>query len=79
MNLNPNEAPDGYYAVLKPAWTPNSGNLCSQCDWRPTCNDPKTDFTAPGNRCMASTVVVLRTGKEFKRQDGCSVLFKKKP
>lgn len=62
--LNPNEAPAGYVASLKPAYRHEAGNICRQCDWRKTCQDPATDFNAPGHRCMS-----------YSRQDGVGVIF----
>ncbi len=71
--LDPNEAPAGFVAVLKPD-VRRDDNLCRACDWRPQCNDPSTDFTAPGNRCMGHPVQ-LRDGRILQRNDGCSVVF----
>ena len=78
--LDPTEAPEGYYAAWKPAtiWGVTK-NLCEQCDWRKTCQDPKTDLLAYGHRCMSYQVVALRDGKTYQRRDKCSVLFKRKP
>lgn len=77
--LNPNEAPAGYFAVLKSEVpTQRQGNICKACDWRPTCQDPDTDFTAPGHRCM-SYGVITPDGKVVERQDGCGVVFKRLP
>ncbi len=74
--LNPAEAPAGYRAELKPA-SDHRGNICRQCDWRPTCQRPNTDFLAYGHRCMSYAVVAVRDGLTYQRQDGCSVIFKK--
>lgn len=77
--LNPNEAPAGFYAVLKSeVATPSLGNICRACDWRPTCQQPDTDFTAAGHRCMSYSVVTSEC-KLVERQDGCSVVFKRVP
>ena len=62
--LNPNEAPSGYVASVKPAYRHETGNICRQCDWRKNCQDPATDFNAPGHRCMS-----------YSRQDGVGVIF----
>lgn len=83
QQCNPDEAPKGYYAVLKPAMRINchdktlQGNICKQCDWRAICQEPGTDFVAYGHRCMSTTVI--HKGKEYRRADGCSVIFKRRP
>lgn len=74
MPHDPTEAPAGYRAELK-RWTPQTGNICKQCDWRTQCNDPATDLLAPGHRCMKDPVVA--NGTEYQRADKSSVLFKK--
>lgn len=77
---NPDEAPAGFYAVLKPASSatgPNSRNLCEQCEWRKQCNDPATDLLAYGHRCMSYAVAATRDGQTYRRKDKCSVLFKR--
>lgn len=78
--LNPNEAPDGYYAVLKDAAKrPDGSNICRVCDWRPACQSRDTDFQRNNHRCMDFPVISLKTGQRISRQDGCSVLFKRLP
>lgn len=74
---DPTEAPEGYYAVLKSP-RPGGDNICRSCDWRPTCQDPTTDFTKPGHRCFAYAITSSRTGEVLQRKDGCSVVFKRK-
>ena len=78
--LNPNEAPEGYIAVLKTDARNNgkSDNYCNYCDWRKTCQneDGKTDFDNPAHRCMSFPRINNRTGKEVVRKDKCSVVFK---
>jgi hypothetical protein len=75
---DPNEAPNGYYAVPKDIAKPNDGgNICRSCDWRPSCQDPNTNFNINQHRCM-SYPVVTNDGKTIERNDGCSVVFKKK-
>lgn len=75
--VDKNEAPDGFYAVRKPESVHGiTPNICTFCDWRKQCNDKETDFSLSKHRCMAYAVVT-RTGKEIRRQDGCSVIFKK--
>lgn len=65
--LDPTEAPEGFYAVLKAEAKPADGsNICRACDWRKACQDDATDFSAPGNRCMSHA-----------RKDGAAVLFKR--
>lgn len=76
--LDPNEAPSGYYAVLKSSVaTPTLGNICRACDWRPECQKQDTDFTRHNHRCMEYPIVSSRDGRELKRNDGCSVVFKR--
>jgi len=76
LKCNPDEAPKGFYAVLKSS-IKGDANLCRSCDWRKTCQDSEnTDFVAYGHRCMAPAV--LSRGEWFKRDDGCSVVFKKR-
>lgn len=68
--LNPNDAPPGYYAVLKDVAKPKDGsNICRACDWRPDCSGEKY-------RCMQYEVVTP-DGRTLKRADGCSVVFKR--
>lgn len=70
--LDPSEAPVGYYAVLKSAVaTPELGNICRACDWRADCCGTK-------HRCMPHEIVTS-DGETLKRNDGCSVVFKRKP
>jgi len=69
--LDPNEAPPGYYAVLKSdVVTDALGNICRACEWRPDCN-------GFDHRCMPHVVISSRDGSELKRTDGCSVVFKR--
>jgi hypothetical protein len=68
--LDPNEAPEGFIPVLKSdVATDSLGNICRACDWRSACNGFE-------HRCMPYTVISSRDGRELKRQDGCSVVFK---
>lgn len=70
--LDPSEAPPGYYAVLKSEVASDAlGNICRACDWRSECNGFE-------HRCM-SYQVVTGDGRELKRVDGCSVVFKRVP
>lgn len=70
MQLNPSEAHPGYYAALKSDAKPkDGGNICRGCDWRPQC-DGKI------YRCMPHEIET-DDGVTLKRDDGCSVLFKK--
>lgn len=72
VRLDPDEAPSGYYAVLKADAKPSDGgNICRACDWRPECD-------GFAHRCMAFAVISSRDGRELKRRDGCSVVFKRK-
>ena len=70
--LDPDEAPPGYHALLKADAKPaDGGNICRACDWRPECD-------GFAHRCMPYAVISIRDGRELKRQDGCSVVFKRK-
>lgn len=73
------EAPAGFYAVPKATLPKDRGNLCRQCDWRSTCQDPATDLLAPGHRCMSHAIRAIRDGKTYRRNDRCSVVFKRLP
>lgn len=72
--VDPNEAPLGYYATEK-MYTLGLGNICRQCDWRPVCQSPTTDHLAFGHRCMGYAVE-SRDGRIHQRRDQCSVVFK---
>lgn len=75
--LNPNEAPEGYIAVLKSIAAPRDGsNICRACDWRSTCQKPDTDFENHNHRCADYPITSFKTGLEIARKDGCSVVFK---
>jgi hypothetical protein len=70
--IDPNEAPPGYMAVLKASVaTATLVNICRACDWRPECD-------SFAHRCMSYTIISSRNGSELKRRDGCSVVFKRK-
>jgi hypothetical protein len=70
--LDPNEAPEGFIAVLKSDVATNSlGNICRACDWRSACNGLE-------HRCMQYTVISCIDERELKRLDGCSVVFKRR-
>lgn len=70
--LDPNDAPEGFIAVLKSDVVSDSlGNICRACDWRSACNGLQ-------HRCMSYTVISRIDGRELKRQDGCSVVFKRR-
>jgi len=78
--INPQEAPLGYFAVLKSSVKTDAlGNICRACDWRPTCQKQETDFTLHNHRCMDYAVVHTEAGREVRRIDGCSVVFKRLP
>lgn len=77
MKINPKEAPEGYYAVLKSEARPADGsNICNACDWRMECQNPATDFQNPNHRCMGHAVVTAE-GRSIKRSDACNVVFKR--
>lgn len=72
LRVDPNEAPEGYYAIPKV----NLGeNICRQCDWRPVCQQEGTDFRRSHHRCM-DYPIVTPDGQVVTRKDGCSVVFK---
>lgn len=75
--IDPSEAPEGYFAVPKEVARPGDGsNICGACDWRPECQKRETDFTRHNHRCMGYAVVGPG-GIEVKRNDECSVVFKR--
>ena len=70
--IDPDEAPPGFIAVFKSdVVNADLGNICRACDWRIDCNGFEY-------RCMPYTVVSSRTGRELKRLDSCSVVFKRR-
>ena len=75
--LNEQEAPSGFYAVLKSSLPRDMGNLCRFCDWRKECQKTETDFENSNHRCMDFPVISAKTGLEIARDDGCSVVFKR--
>lgn len=78
--LDVSEAPVGFYAALKSSVATKAlGNICRACDWRGECQKPSTDFAKHNHRCMSYTVISTKTGLEIKRNDGCSVVFKRLP
>lgn len=69
--LDPDDAPPGYYAVLKGDAAPDDGsNICRACDWRPNCSGDR-------HRCM-SYDIDTPDGRTLGRSDGCSVVFKRR-
>ena len=67
--IDTSEAPEGYYAVLKSqVATAKLGNICRACDWRTNCDGLV--------RCMPYTLI-RPDGSELKRNDKCSVVFKR--
>lgn len=76
--VDPDEAPHGYYAVPKSDVPHDKGNLCQFCDWRPVCQRDDTDFHDHNHRCMPHVVVSATTGELLTRFDGVSVVFKKR-
>lgn len=76
--LNPQEAPTGYFAVLKDDAKPEDGsNICRACDWRPECQKSETDFENHAHRCMDVSAISDRSSREIRRHDGCSVVFRR--
>jgi len=77
--LNPNEAPDGYYAVLKSEAARQAGsNICRACDWRQQCQKRGVDKCIQNHRCTSYEVICNKDGQTVGRKDGCSVVFKKR-
>lgn len=75
--INPKEAPDGFYAVLKEHVASDElGNICRACDWRSECQKPTTNFKVHNHRCM-SYPIIASDGQTIEREDGCSVVFKR--
>ena len=67
FGVDVSEAPPGYYPVLKESLDHGSGNLCCQCDWRPSCQEWQDAYSRESRyRCMP-----------WARHDGMSVAFKK--
>jgi hypothetical protein len=72
--INKNEAPNGFIAISKEeAKTPNVGN---SCDAKSLCQKDENDWCLY-NRCMNYPIIAFKDGKEYKREDGQSVIFKK--
>jgi hypothetical protein len=78
FKMDPNEAPEGYIAVLKDDVKRGDENICHFCDWRPQCQDKSTDFSDSNNRCMSYGVISDKTGETIQRKDESSVVFKLK-
>ena len=77
--LDPNEAPEGFIAVLKHDARQGNEDVCNSCDWRNQCEDPNSKIDLPSHRCMATALNDPKTGRQIRRADGCSVVFKRKP
>jgi len=75
--LNTQEAPTGFYAVLKSSLPKESGNLCQFCDFRKTCQTDGWDRQDSNNRCMSYPITSFKTGETIERKDGCSVVFRR--
>lgn len=81
--VDPNEAPNGFYALSKREIPERAGarrdeNICHFCDWRKECNDDNVTKAIHNHRCMSYGLVVEATGEIVKRNDECSVIFKRK-
>lgn len=74
--INEREAPTGFYAVLKSEVKQENKNICSFCDARKLCQENE-NYWCLKNRCMSYEIRALKNGKTYKRQDECSVVFKK--
>ena len=70
MKVNPNEAPEGFYAILKSDVITN--NVCESCDARKLCCD-NLDNWCTKNPCMSYPMLNIRAAG---RKDNCSVIFK---
>ena len=78
IQINTNEAPEGFYAVLKSSVNrEQTPNVCAICDARKLCAENKEGWCLE-NRCMSSGVVAFKDGKTYSRKDGASVFFRKK-
>lgn len=82
--IDKNEAPEGFYAELKPKWVDGvSVNICTRCDARKLCQANEDEWCWK-NRCMAVGVTAANDGISYKkgdvceRKDGQSVVFKLK-
>lgn len=77
--LNPDEAPEGFYAVerIGTHYSPDQSNVCNGCDARPLCQEDKDDWCLY-NRCMNFEIVAFKDGKTYSRKDGCNVVFKRR-
>lgn len=75
--INAQEAPQGFYAVLKSSFPKDQGNLCQFCDFREICKTDDWDTQNSNNRCMSYPIISFKTGKTIERKDGCSVVFKR--
>ena len=71
--LDKNEAPFGYYAILKDNC--HFPNVCEECDARKLCEENKDDWNLH-NSCIGDENLKFLTRFFGKRKDGCSVIFK---
>ncbi len=71
--IDKTEAPKDFIAVPK---IYKGYNICRDCDARSLCQENKDNWCRQ-NRCMGYEATG-DDGTVYKRQDGCSVLFKKK-
>ena len=69
-----NEAPVGFYAELKQY---RGYNICRDCDARKLCKE-NNDNWCLRNRCMSYEIKAFGDGKTYARNDGKSVIFKKR-
>lgn len=78
MSINLNEAPKGFYAVLKSTVNrETTPNVCTVCDARSLCVENKDDWCLK-NRCMGYEIKAFLDGNTYSREDKCSVFFRKK-
>lgn len=73
LGVDINEAPEGFYAVLK---VDKGYNICNDCDARKLCQQNENDWCLI-NRCMGYDIVADKDGKTYGRADKKSVIFKK--
>lgn len=75
FSVDASEAPAGFYAAPKSEAKPGE-NICNSCDARRLCQENADDWCLK-NRCM-SFPIVAANGITYQRQDGRSVIFKRR-
>jgi len=78
--VDPLEAPPGYFAVPKASVPQDKGNLCRFCDWRPACQRSGDEDDRLGEKYpCAGYEVINRDGQTIGRRDRTSVVFRCSP